>query len=82
MTYKEILNALAEKTADTYNSYLQSKIQALTENDALLGDKTEAHRAEYERLEKKFVALVATIKNEDSLDSQAPDDYYEEFIKQ
>jgi len=81
MTYKEILNTLADKTAATYTSYLQSKIAALSNSDELLADRTEQYRAESERLEKKLVALVATIKNDDSIDEQAPANFYEEFIK-
>jgi len=79
MTYKEILNALAEKTADTYSTYLQSKISALS-GDEFLADKTEQYRAESERLEKKLVALLATVKNDNSLDQEAPDNFYEEFV--
>lgn len=81
MTYKEILNALAEKTAETYTAYLQSKISSLTDDDIYLADKTEQYRAEYDRLEKKLVALLATVKNENSKDSAAPESFYEEFIK-
>ena len=81
MTYKEVLNKLATETATTYNAYLQSKIAALNPHDDYLADKTEQHRAEYERLEKKVVALMATIKNEDSLEAEAPQDFYHEFIK-
>lgn len=81
MTYKEVLNSLADKTAETYNSYLQSKISALDGHDDFLADKVEQFRAEYDRLEKKLVALMATIKNENSLDEQVPADFYDEFIK-
>lgn len=81
MTYKEVLNSLANKTAETYNLYLQSKISALDAADDFHADKTEQHRAEYERLEKKLVALMATIKNEGSLSDQSPAGFYEDFIK-
>lgn len=81
MTYKEMLNSLAEKTAETYNSYLQAKISTAIEDDGLSVEKAEQHRAEYERLEKKLVALIATIKNEESINEQAPDNFYEDFIK-
>lgn len=82
MTYKEILNTLAVKTADTYNSYLQTKIGVLSAGDDFSADKAEQYRAEYERLEKKLVALVATVKNDDSIDQEAPDNFYEEFTTQ
>ncbi|HEY0174973.1 MAG TPA: hypothetical protein VGC08_01260 [Pedobacter sp.] len=81
MTYNEILNALAARTAETYSSYLQSKISSLSDDDGFLADKTEQYRAEYDRLEKKLVALLATVKNEGFLNEEAPDDFYEEFIK-
>lgn len=81
MTYKEILSALANQTAETYSSYLQSKISSLSDDDAFLADKTEQHRAEAERLEKKLVALIATIKNDDSINEQAPEGFYEDFVK-
>ena len=81
MTYKEMLDSLAEKTAETYNAYLQAKISATVENDGISAEKAEQHRAEYERLEKKLVALIATIKNDDSIHEQAPDNFYEDFIK-
>lgn len=81
MTYKEMLHSLAEKTAETYNAYLQAKISVTVEGDGLSAEKAEQHRAEYERLEKKLVALIATIKNDDSINEQAPDNFYEDFIK-
>lgn len=81
MTYKEILSTLANQTAETYSSYLQSKISSLSADDASLADRTEQHRAEAERLEKKLVALIATIKNDNSLNDQAPEGFYDDFIK-
>lgn len=81
MTYKEILNLLAKKTVDTYNLYLQSKIAGLVENDGSLADQTELHRSEYERLEKKLIAMLATVKNDESIDKEVPDGFYEDFIK-
>jgi len=80
MTYKEILNSLADKTVSTYKSYLEAKISALSVTDEFLADKTEQHRAEYERLEKKLIALIATIKKDSSADLEAPDNYEEEFV--
>ena len=81
MTYKEVLNSLADQTADTYNSYLQSKISLLTSPGDFSADKTDQYRSEYERLEKKLVALMATLKNEEGIDIEAPDTFYEDFIK-
>lgn len=81
MTYKEILNSLAHKTVETYSAYIQSKISALSDHDDSLAAQTEQHRSEYERLEKKLVALVALVKNDDSINTEVPDNFYEEFVK-
>ncbi|CAM4131083.1 hypothetical protein SAMN06265348_103125 [Pedobacter westerhofensis] len=81
MTYKELLYDLADRTAETYSSYLESKVSSLVDPQGL-PERTEQHRAEYERLEKKLIALLATVKNEDSADAEAPDDFYEDFIKE
>ena len=81
MTYKEVLHSLADQTAETYNSYLQAKISLLDGQDDFLADKVEQYRAESERLEKKLVALMATIKNENSLTEEAPEGFYAEFTK-
>jgi predicted nucleic acid-binding Zn-ribbon protein len=81
MTYKDILDTLANTTAETYTLYLQSRIAALQENDGSLADQIELHRSEYERLDKKLSALLATVKNDESLDKEAPEGFYEDFIK-
>jgi chaperonin cofactor prefoldin len=81
MTYKDILNTLANTSAETYTLYLQSRIEALEENDGSLADQIELHRSEYERLDKKLSALLATVKNDESLDKEAPEGFYEDFIK-
>lgn len=80
MTYQEILNSVAGKAVSTYESYLEAKIATLTGHDEFAADKAEQHRAEYERLEKKLIALIATIKKEDTLQEEAPDQYEENFI--
>jgi len=81
MTYKEVLNLLAKKTVDTYDQYLQSKIAGLVENDGSVADQTELHRSEYDRLEKKLIAMLATVKNDESIDQAVPEGFYEDFIK-
>jgi L-rhamnose mutarotase len=81
MTYKEMLNLLAKKTAETYDLYLQAKISTLIEDDDLSADQAEQHRAESERLEKKLAALMATIKNDGSINDEAPGNFFEDFIK-
>lgn len=82
MTYKQLLYDLAEKTSGTYQSYLTAKIAAFVEPSDSSQGKTEQHRAEYERLEKKLVALLATVKNEGTLDNEAPSGFYDDFIKE
>lgn len=79
MTYKEILNSHADKTVNTYKSYLEAKIAALSDADEFLAAKTEQYRSEYERLEKKLIAMLAIIKNDDSLDQEAPEGFEDEF---
>lgn len=81
MTYKEVLNTLANQAAETYSLYLQSKIAALVENNGSLADQIELHRSEYERLEKKLSAMLATVKNDESIDKEVPEGFYEDFIK-
>lgn len=80
MTYQEILNSILAKTVSTYESYLNAKIAGISDSDTFLADKTEQHRAEYERLEKKLIALLATIKKDDNLNEEAPENYEENFI--
>jgi hypothetical protein len=82
MTYKELLYDLADRTSETYNFYLESKIAALVEPAQFSAERTEQHRAEYDRLEKKLIALMATVKNGESIDAEAPDNFYEEFLKE
>jgi|GEM_PF-1564021 len=82
MTYKELLYDLADRTAETYNSYLEAKVSSLVDPAQSVPDRTAQHKDEYERLEKKLIALLATVKNEDSAEAEAPADFYEEFIKE
>jgi len=80
MTYKEILNSIADKTAATYKSYLEAKVASVSDADDFSADKAEQHRSEYERLEKKIIALVALIRKDDLLNEEAPADYEQNFI--
>lgn len=80
MTYQDILNSVAARAVSTYQAYLDAKIATLLDNDDFSADKTEQHRAEYERLEKKLIALLATIKKNNTLNEEAPDNYEENFI--
>lgn len=81
MTYKEVLNTLVDHTVDTYKHYLESKIATLNSNDGFFPDQTEQYRAEYEKLEKKLVALLAIVKNDDTVNAEVPDNFLTEFIK-
>ena len=74
MTYKELLQSLADQASQNYTAYLQSKIDAVTNtDDTLLADKTEQYRDGYEWNEKKFGAILAMVKNDNVLDDVAPE---------
>ncbi|WP_158798328.1 hypothetical protein [Pedobacter sp. L105] len=81
MTYKDILNTLVDHTADTYKRYLESKIATLDSTDGFFHDQTEQYRAEYDKLEKKLVALLAIVKNDDAIHAEVPDNFLADFIK-
>ena len=81
MTYKDVLNTLVDHTADTYKHYLESKIASLDHTDGIIPDQTEQYRAEYDKLEKKLVALLAIVKNDDAINAEVPDDFLADFIK-
>jgi hypothetical protein len=74
MTYKELLQTLADQAAQNYTAYLQSKIDViLNPSDELLADKTQQYRDGYERNEKQFITVLAMVKNDESLNSEAPE---------
>lgn len=81
MTYKELLQQLADQASSSYKQYLQSKIQT-QENaaDELLPDQTQQYKDAYEGVEKKFSALLATSKKDEKLDEQVPDGDIENFL--
>jgi hypothetical protein len=75
MTYKELLQTLADQAAQNYTAYLQSKIDVvLNPSDELLADKTEQYRDSYSRNEKQFTTVLAMVKSDDSLNSEAPEE--------
>jgi hypothetical protein len=82
MTYKELLQTLADQAAQNYTAYLQSKIDiVLNPSDELLVAKTQQYRDSYERNEKNFGTILAMVKNDESLNSQAPEDLLDETGK-
>ncbi len=82
MTYQELLQSLADRAATNYTAYLQSKIDAVADaEDELLSDKTQQYKDEYERMEKKFTAVLAMVKNEQSLEDHVPEDVVNDAVK-
>jgi hypothetical protein len=81
MTYKELLQTLADQAAQNYTAYLQSKIDVLLNpSDELLADQTEQYRDSYERNEEKFITVLAIVKSDNSLDSQAPEELSDDAV--
>lgn len=75
MTYQELLQSLADRAATNYTAYLQSKIDVLTDaSDEILPEKTVQYRDEYKRLEDKFTAVLAMVKNGTPLTDTAGED--------
>jgi len=82
MTYKELLQSLADQASQNYSAYLQSKIDAvISPEDTLLADKTEQYRDGYDWNEKKFGAILAMVKNDQSLEDAAPEDVVKDTQK-
>ena len=64
MTYKELLQSLADQASDNYKNYLQTKIAAQENtSDELLPQQTQQFKDAAEHLEKKFSAVLATVKS-------------------
>jgi hypothetical protein len=81
MTYKELLQTLADKASENYKDYLQSKIDALVNaDDSLLPEKTQQYKDECERYEKKFSAALATVKNVQGLDESVAESDIDNFL--
>ncbi len=81
MTYKELLQNLADQASDNYKNYLQSKIAAQENTaDELLPQKTQQFKDAAEHLEKKFSAVLATVKNGEGLDQDIPDEDINGFL--
>jgi hypothetical protein len=82
MTYKELLQTLADQASTNYKDYLQSKIDAIeNSSDQLLPERTQQYKDASERLEKKFSAALATVKNEQGLDDFVPEEEVANFLK-
>lgn len=82
MTYKELLQTLADQASTNYEAYLQSKIDALVNvNDTLLPEKTQQYKDASEGFEKKFTAALATVKNEIGLNESVPEADVDNFLK-
>jgi len=82
MTYKELLQTLADQASTNYEAYLQSKIDAVMDmNDTLLPEKTQQYKDAAEAFEKKFTAALATVKNEIGLNESVPEAEADNFLK-
>ncbi|WP_432710529.1 hypothetical protein [Pedobacter sp.] len=81
MTYKDLLQNLADEASDNYKDYLQSKITAQENvDDELLPEKTQQYKDAAERLEKKFSAVLATVKNGVGLEQPVPVEDLNDFL--
>jgi len=82
MTYQELLQSLADRAATNYTAYLQSKIDALANaSDTILPEKTTHYQDEYQRLEDKFTAVLAMVKNGTPLTDTASEDVIDDTKK-
>ena len=81
-TYKELLQTLADKSSENYTAYLQSKIGALIHTeDETLADKTQQYKDAAEYFEKKLVAAIAIVKNQEALNENVPEEDKNNFLK-
>jgi len=81
MTYKELLQSLADQATDNYKNYLESKIAAQQDaDDELLPQKTQQFKDATEKIEKKFSAVLATVKGGEGLDQAIPDEDLNDFL--
>jgi hypothetical protein len=81
MTYKDLLQNLADQATENYKNYLQSKIAAQEDTtDELLPQKTQQYKDATEQFEKKFSAVLATVKNGEELDQAVPDEDINDFL--
>lgn len=82
MTYKELLQTLADQSSANYRNYLQSKIDILLHpEDELLADKIQQYKDASTHFEKKFTAVLALAKNEDELDQTVPEQELNSALK-
>ena len=82
MTYKELLEQLAHQASANYTKYLQSKIDAqIHTSDHLLPEKTQYFKDNVEQHEKKFNAVLATVKSEQILNERVSEEDMNDFMK-
>ncbi|PYF70039.1 hypothetical protein [Pedobacter nutrimenti] len=82
MTYKELLQTLADRASANYKNYLQAKIDTLVHpSDQVLPDKIQQFRDASEYYEKKFTAVMAMVKNDEGLDQAAPEEEINNALK-
>lgn len=82
MTYKELLQQLADQAVSNYTQYLQSKIDAqINTEDQLLPETTQHFKDTAEQHEKKFNAVLATVKDQQILDESVSEEDMNDFMK-
>ncbi len=81
MTYRELLQTLADRATAYHKDYLQSKISALEETrEALIEEKAQQYKDAAENVEMKFSAVLATVKNVQGLDEKVPEEDINNFL--
>ncbi|MET3114464.1 hypothetical protein AAKU52_002198 [Pedobacter sp. CG_S7] len=81
MTYKELLQTLANQAAVNYKDYLQTKIEALVNlTDNLLPEKIQQYKDAAEGYEKNFITVLAIVKKEQSLDQSVTEEDVNSFL--
>lgn len=82
MTYKELLEKLADEAVTNYRQYLQSKIDAqINTGEQLLPEKTQYYKDIAEYKEGKFNAVLATVKGEQILNEPVSGEEMDDFMK-
>lgn len=81
MTYKELLQSLADRAALNYKDYLQSKIDALVNSsEEFLTEKTQQYKDVSADFEKKFIEVLAIVKNKQGPDEGVSEEEVKNFL--
>ncbi len=81
MTYRELLQTLANRAAGYYQDYLQAKISALEDiPESEIQQETQQYKDAAESLEMKMSAVLATVKNVQGLDEIVGQEDIDNFL--